>query len=262
VGDTSQVLHWDGSSWSSTDPDLFPLATDVWGTAEDDIWVAGGDNSYTYSVLWHWDGRVWSPEWDGGLVRHIWGTSPDDVWAVGFDGLILHFDGTDWSEVASGTSENLFSVWGYAPDDVWAVGGATTTLHWDGQSWTDLSMVGGGGWILGGVWGSAPDDVWAVGWSIAAPVGVIFHWDGDAWTIAEFEGHLGPLNAVAGMSGDDVLAVASDMAVRWDGSTWSKLDSAKGLSNIFDVCADGDSLWLAGGGMMGSSSTTILRYRP
>ncbi len=51
-----------------------------------------------------------------------------DVWAVGFSG-ILHWDGSAWSQAASGTSLTFQSVWGSGAGDVWAVGRSGAILH-------------------------------------------------------------------------------------------------------------------------------------
>ena len=57
-----------------------------------------------------------------GRVFAAWASGPTDVWAVGTGGTILHFDGTTFAPVASGTSHMLIDVWCNASDDVWAVG--------------------------------------------------------------------------------------------------------------------------------------------
>lgn len=49
-------------------------------------------------------------------------TSSSDVYAVGSFGTILHYGGTGWSEMTSGTIQGLDAVWGTASSDVYAVG--------------------------------------------------------------------------------------------------------------------------------------------
>jgi len=41
---------------------------------------------------------------------------------VGYVGTILHYDGTTWSTMTSGTGWNLSGVWGTSSGDVYAVG--------------------------------------------------------------------------------------------------------------------------------------------
>jgi hypothetical protein len=85
---------------------------------------------------------------------------------VGVSGTILHWDGSVWTSVSSGTTNNLWGIWGSGASDVWAVGNSDvafvgTILHWDGSAWTSVSS--GTTSHLYGVWGSGPSDVWAVG---------------------------------------------------------------------------------------------------
>jgi hypothetical protein len=41
---------------------------------------------------------------------------------VGTGGAILHYDGTEWNPMTSGTDLRLFSVWGTPSGDVFAAG--------------------------------------------------------------------------------------------------------------------------------------------
>lgn len=44
------------------------------------------------------------------------------MFAVGWGGTILHYNGTDWRVMTSGTGETLSAVWGSSNADVFAVG--------------------------------------------------------------------------------------------------------------------------------------------
>ncbi len=77
---------------------------------------------------------VWSSVSSGTTqdLWSAWGTSASDVWAVGWNGTILHYNGTSWSSVSSGTLPmDLYGVWGASASDVWAVGsgGILTTME-------------------------------------------------------------------------------------------------------------------------------------
>lgn len=69
------------------------------------------------------------------LLLSVWGTAADDVWAVGQPGVILHYDGTDWT-LNTVRDTVLTQVWGTGPDDVYAVGHSGALYHYDGSSWT------------------------------------------------------------------------------------------------------------------------------
>src|SRR5260370_592420 len=65
----------------------------------------------------------------------VWGSGPSDVWAVGGIGTIstiLHWDGSAWTSIPSGTTDRFLGVWGSGASDVWAVGAGGTIRHWDG----------------------------------------------------------------------------------------------------------------------------------
>jgi hypothetical protein len=129
----------------------------------------------------------------------------DDVWAVGTwftkafvdRTLILHWDGVDWSRVASpnagppSAANDLVSVAASAADDVWAVGLRdlkTLAMHWDGVAWSVVpSPTPGGNADLAGVVAVGPDDVWAVGGFVDRTANavrtLVEHWDGTTWSV-------------------------------------------------------------------------------
>jgi hypothetical protein len=139
------ILHYDGSSWSvMADPTSPTGGVRVWGTSASDVFVVGGGIS-------HYDGSTWSAM-TGGLwltladFGGVWGSSSSDVFAVGGAvsyyfheneavTAIMHYDGSPWSAMASGTPfVYLDGVWGSSPSDVFAVGndekGVGVILHY------------------------------------------------------------------------------------------------------------------------------------
>ena len=129
------------------------------------VWGASSSDVYAVSV-WgtiHYDGTGWSAMASGTseMLSGVWGTSSSDVYVVGWWGTILHYDGTGWSAMASGTSEWLSGVWGTSSSDVYAVGESGTILHYDGTGWS--AMASGTSEGLRGVWGTSSSDLYAVG---------------------------------------------------------------------------------------------------
>jgi len=111
---------------------------------ENDIWVT------TYSYPIHWDGQEWT------LTRYqdiginvsagkaIWGTSSSDMYFVGVNGGIVHYDGSSFVQMASGTDVDLKDIAG-TPDGehVFAVGydssnGHAIILEKDSGNWFTL----------------------------------------------------------------------------------------------------------------------------
>jgi hypothetical protein len=217
------LVHWTGADWSLVPLDAAADLARIWDIAAvspTDAWVAvqagrGPDRP----VIEHWDGRRWSviptPAVPAGLngsdLRGLAAVSNRDVWAVGDrDGatdsergcLIEHWDGSRWSLVpcpvpAGATTAWLTAATVFAPNDIWAVGGWTPQQigtefvklqplveHWDGVAWRVMP---------------APDT------SPSLPVGTT-------------------LQAVAGRSSSDLVAVASDpptAVLHWNGAQWT-----------------------------------------
>ncbi len=67
----------------------------AWGTARDDVYFVGSDG-----VVLHWDGEALSQILVGTAedLIALWGTGPDDITIVGgrSNGIVAHFDGTEW----------------------------------------------------------------------------------------------------------------------------------------------------------------------
>ena len=120
----------------SPQPSFFPLLYAVTGSGND-VWAVGeyGDGTRAITLTMHWNGGAWSvvPSPNvGALSNSLFGVSGsgNDVWAAGYyytfeqgfevsRALILHWDGSAWSVVASPNP----GFWG---NNLYAVVGSTT----------------------------------------------------------------------------------------------------------------------------------------
>lgn len=154
VGKTTWLERRDGAWHEQAER---PSASGVWGSAADDVWVAGN------AGLHHYDGATLRAieGTSEQVLFDVWGAAADDVWAVGAEGRILHWDGSSWTPSEAPTQQNLLSVWGSDADDVWAVGHHGTIVRWDGERWRWRDS--GTDAMLREVWGHGPDEVWIVG---------------------------------------------------------------------------------------------------
>jgi hypothetical protein len=229
INNGGTVLHFDGARWTIAVDDLYvgrrPVVsgqirpgnwqlTSIWGTSRSDVWVVGGFD--LRPIVIHWDGTSWSevPFPAQSRLSAVWAGARDDAWAASRDANALyHWDGKVWQLHSMHPASNIGSLWGSGPRDVWASGVAL--LHWDGVSWTDLNLTVP---ALHAVWFANATSGWAVGRD-----GVILHWDGQAWSRST-SGTTHHLSGVWGTSPRDVWAVGSDATVvRYDGVRWTAI---------------------------------------
>jgi hypothetical protein len=175
VGRIGFVESFDGVTWSTLVPAMTgnPRLNGVWGSASNDVFVAGT------AVIQHYDGGSWStPHMDGNMsFNAVWGSGSQDVFVVGTrviggsGGVVLHYTGATCSGVGGvwcpmqlpleATTNGLVAVWGSGPTDVFAGGSAGTVIHYDGTTWTTMMTPGTQG--VAGIGGSATGRVYAVG---------------------------------------------------------------------------------------------------
>ena len=126
VADTSQngytlynAVHWDGINWElklipftgSCSAVMYPPIRSIWAFSETDIWFARGGS------LVHFDGTNYYNDCNmnsllTGSINKIWGSSSSDLYVVGNNGNIVHYNGTLWSRIESGTNLNVNDIWG------------------------------------------------------------------------------------------------------------------------------------------------------
>jgi len=139
--------------------------TQLWGLSvfsDYDVWVSAASGRtfhWTTSPTPHWISQ--DPLPNVHALYALGGVASGDLWAVGDGGMILHWDGSQWSDVASGTTVALRGVWAGASGDVWAVGDGGTILHWDGTKWSPSAS--GTARPLHAVVGDGAGNIWAVG---------------------------------------------------------------------------------------------------
>jgi hypothetical protein len=175
VGSNGTILRFDGATWNRISSGSGANLRAVWGTSASDVFV-GTDNG---KVL-HYDGQSWDSTSVGDAnmeIREIWGRSSQDVYAIeglprhynSGPGIILHFDGSAWSEIHR-SDWPLAGLWGSPQGDLFVSG--YELLRYDGASWIQMDCPLPLPYPSGPVWGSSSTDVW---------VGSRLRYDGVAW---------------------------------------------------------------------------------
>jgi hypothetical protein len=140
AGEEGTVVEYRDGAATIHDTPADAVLFGIWGTSDTDLWAVGGDVSESEAIIEHFDGETWTifPPPDGitGQLFKVWGPRADDVFIVGYRGTILHWDGGEWTQMESPTTQQLFTVHGRSHEDVWAVGIGPTIVHFDGTSWT------------------------------------------------------------------------------------------------------------------------------
>ncbi len=116
------AAHWDGEKWALVhiSPEfrgnkITPEIEGVFAFSTNDIWFCAGGapvhwNGVNYTMYHLWDMGVLG-QTDGGVIK-IWGSSSSDIYFVGRTGTIVHYNGTSWTKIESGTDLPIQDIWG------------------------------------------------------------------------------------------------------------------------------------------------------
>lgn len=181
VGELGTIAHFNGSDWVTLETGHDYTLWGIWGASPNEMWAVGGKvGGGVPSVLRKYDGNTWTDVpgvgIDDELLFKVWGTATDNVYVVGDGGAILHYDGSEWTRMDSGTAARLLTVRGRSATDIFAVGGVqqAVMLHYDGNNWSPVDVGEGPG--LMGVWTAAGAPVVAAGFTGFTVLG-----DDDGW---------------------------------------------------------------------------------
>lgn len=191
----------------------------------------------------HYDGTNWTEIIDFGAenVNGIDMRTASDGWAVGASGKIWHYNGTAWSENIDTGTETWKDVAAIASDNVWAVGNSGKLAQYNGSTWTESTIPSSAN--INGVYALSASDIWAAGAN-----GRIWHYNGTSWSLhtdtgGEIWNDIVMTSASGGWTVGDSGALAE-----YNGTSWAESLEAEG-ANIFAVYAlSSSNIWAAGVG--------------
>lgn len=167
VGNEGTILHYDGSTYTMATATTTQDLWGVWGSASNDLWAVGGNGrDEDNATILRYDGTSWRHVPRPTIARprvgaffKVWGTSADNLYIVGQRGVILHWNGSDFTEIETAASEDLVALWGTGPDRIAIVGGRSNgqIVTYNGTEWTRKSLAPLPG--LNGVWMGSPETV-------------------------------------------------------------------------------------------------------
>ncbi|MFT7621952.1 MAG: NADH:ubiquinone oxidoreductase subunit 5 (subunit L)/multisubunit Na+/H+ antiporter MnhA subunit [Myxococcota bacterium] len=154
-GKQGVLLEYSGDDWQRID---MPFTDMRRGTASQkvmpglrDITVDDSGNGWAvseYATIYKRTAGQWANVWQAEpklMSRHlngVWAASESDVWFVGERGLVVHFDGTDYSVKDAGTLATLHAVAGASANEVYLAGAGGTIVTWDGKAFSAVESTG------------------------------------------------------------------------------------------------------------------------
>ena len=137
------AVHWDGEKWNFIELKVgleIVRPRGILVLSSNDIWFACGS-------IFHWDGTKTTLEWLRDIdtpetVEKVWGTSSSNLYFVGYAGTIVHYDGSTFTRMISGTDADLLNIDGIYDSDrdksrIW-VTGVGILLYYDGSVWQEV----------------------------------------------------------------------------------------------------------------------------
>lgn len=259
AGSGPELVHRDGTSWSSLDTGH---SGDLWwvvGDGDHTIWLVGDDGA----VLKHdrAAGTFDQIETDTPATLYgAWVAPSGTVYAVGgsvgdsSNGPVLLRIVGDVAEEVTGlpasvsVNESFFKVWGSGDNDVWVISDFGSVLHFDGATWSFQTLPDNPRLVT--IHGSGPEDIAIVGGMTQA---MVFELDGILWRdVSPPAGQ--PLNGVfVTADGGGFGAGGGNFLMERTAFDWAMVEGsfALGMIEWHGVWIDEDGEpWLVGGDLI------------
>ena len=248
------AARWNGDQWElqgiySNTLDLYS----IWYFTVDDIWVA------SHCFPYHWDGNTWTQYHLNNMGmpgicagNAIWGSSPEDIWFVGDSGSIVHYDGSGFERMESGTDVTLYSISATEYNNVWVSGWVnsngdyrTVLLHFDGVEWqkkTDYSPPLGQSadpdslsGLIKGVFSTNQNDIFVSTSKGLYKCHVTTQGEGEL-IIGSTNFYTSVMNEFDGSGGNDLFAAGSfSKIIHFNGSTFQNYDELYDIGYIYGI---------------------------
>jgi hypothetical protein len=265
------------------------LMKSIWGASVRDVYVAG-HNDLSGGTMFHYDGTGWRPVnltvAEGGGIQgqidlsQVIGFTGIDVFAVGGKttagspeaSLVIHFNGTSWSEMQVPAGGMLQGVWGMYNSEMWAVGVLGTLIRYTGLTWVQSVPVGTS--TFNAVGGVDAVDVYAL--SSGTGTGVhdttfrnLWHWNGGVWSVVDSFPQVSGQPARFGVRTVwSLLAItytSGEGFFRRDGTGWDLIVPATGsgyLNGVYGTVSNSLFVVGDGGAMFHVGAEDWYRYPP
>lgn len=262
--DRGEVVHFDGSTWSTMQIPPVSLLVWVYGFGPDNVIAVGEDGAAI-----HYDGDVWR-QLDTGIDQAlwgVWGSNPQDVWIVGGDvgegePVILRYDGATFTAIEVPPNDraatSLFKVWGIG-EKVFAVGERGLVLEFADDAWVQVPAGAEADDDFVSLWGTSENNIAVAGGRGIARISV---YGGQSFDTMSFSSVPG-LNAVFGVSSTEfIVGGQSGYVATFDPSTGELIEEISGTTvAIHAAWGDGAGHVYAVGGMFAPPHTGVALVR-
>lgn len=187
---------------------------------------------------WCWE----NPLPHGISQAKVWGSSGKDLWVAGESGAVLHYDGTTWLQVPTGTTQALLAIFGTSDGEIWAGGTKGTLLRFRDGKFTTVTFPTTAD--INALWGTSGRDLW-----VGGTLSTLMHWNGTALSNAQFSTLMRPpttIHALWGSSANDIwLGGTSGALWHYTGTEWAP-GSVAGTQPVRGLSGTGPSdIWAA-----------------
>ena len=221
---TYNAMHWNGTDWSSKSIETFyrgrmvsePLSS-IFAFTPNDIWA-----NACYPI--HWNSISWQLYHltemgiDVKAIFCCWGLSGQNMFFAGSQGFCIHFNGTAWLKIATGTGLSIMDIHGLSESLFYLVGdddhtGETTFNIYNEGRIKVHQQIGG---RFRGVYATASNDIYIAG------VG-IHYYDGKELSEIPWPENVGLYNleSVRGNGSNDIFFAGSYGSIlHYNGINW------------------------------------------
>lgn len=160
-GCAGHILHWNGAAWEELSETAFPylpyytsppFILDVLAFSPQDAWAVG-EGRRGGGLTLYWNGALWqevaNPTQSVSFGRYwllsISALSRDNIWVGGWyegaaikrDGIVLHWNGAEWTEMRLSEAGWINAILMVSQDDGWI--GGDELFHWNGSIWEQVT---------------------------------------------------------------------------------------------------------------------------
>jgi hypothetical protein len=235
VATLGTVLHYNGTSWTSTYVTPGDSMTAIWGTgAVDSVFAVSAVGDGLLYV-----GGTWTSLKPAVDLYSAWGTSSTTFYAGSTSGNVEKYSpgsrGSAWSALAVGSpapSATVQTVWGTSSSNLYGGLSNGTVYNYNGSAWTQATLPAGFSDVYS-VYGSSASDVYVVGNS-----GSIAHYSGSgSWTAMTSNTSV-PLRAAwadaapGGYTADAYAVGGSGTVQHYNGAAWLNMPTPAAAASL------------------------------